>query len=186
MSKPVLAAIAGVVVVAAGIVGFVLTRPDDTQSSQTNTANSSQTEATKADASASQSGTLAEFLAAGENKKCTYSDADSSGTMYFSKQRLRADLSRTQDGTTQQSSMIVQEGTQYVWFADKQQGVKFAFSASDSGESQTASSQGGLSADTKYDFSCESWTVDEAMFTPPANVTFTDLSNIQVPSVPTP
>lgn len=180
MSKTILGVIAAVVVVS-GVTGFVLTRPD-AETSSSKTATSSRSEQTKTQSSdESKSGPLSEFLAAGDEKKCTYSDERGSGTMYFSKGRLRNDIQSSKDGKTSEGHMIVTEAVQYIWFDNQQSGLKFAFSKTDA--NPQAANQGGLDATATYSFRCSSWAGDESFFVPPSNITFTDLTQLRVPGM---
>lgn len=167
-------------VLAIGVIGFVLTRPDAQTSSKTSSSSSSK-QANKQTNEESKSGPLSEFLAAGDEKKCTYSDERGSGTMYFSKSRLRNDIQSTKDGKTSEGHMIVTEAVQYIWFDNQQSGLKFAFSKTDA--NPQAANQGGLDATTTYNFSCSSWAGDESFFVPPSTITFTDLTQLRVPGM---
>ncbi|QQS18496.1 hypothetical protein IPL68_08065 [Candidatus Saccharibacteria bacterium] len=101
--------------------------------------------------------------------------------MYFSSGRLRNDISQIKDGATTGVHMIITDAAQYMWFDSQQNGLKFAFSKTE--PNANATKQGGLDATQSYDFRCVSWNVDESFFTPPATVTFTDLTQLQVPGM---
>lgn len=173
--------IAAVLVAGGGAAAFVLTRPDDTASNNNQTASHDdhadhEDQQTHEQQPTEQTTSIGQFMSAGENKECTYTDAESKGTMYFANgERLRMDYQGT--GTDASSgSMIVTNSKQYVWSNGQKQGITFAFN-----KDQTAQNQSDTnSIDTKkeYTFTCKNWTVDESKFTPPNDVTFQDFSSL--------
>lgn len=180
MTKSMLIGIlAAVVVVGGGAAAFVLTRSDDTtQNKATNTSDgnapATDEQQPKNEQAVAETASIKDFLSAGQNKECTYSDAEAKGTMYFaSGERLRMDYQSV--GTEASSgSMIVTNQKQYVWSADRKEGITFAFDKNQQPNDQ----QSGNSVDIQkdYSFTCKSWDVDESKFTPPSDVKFQDFS----------
>lgn len=179
-SKLIIAALAGVVVIGAGIAGFVIMQnKDENQSTNQAAATSSQQTSDKSDAQRTNIDTL---LTQGATQKCTFSSADGeatiSGTMYFSNKRMRGDFTTVTSEKTVDGSMIIADGVQYFWDASAKQGVKTNITQQQVEGSQQTQSQ-GLNSKQDYEFKCGDWNVDEAMFSPPADVKLTDLSNVQ-------
>lgn len=181
MNRKILFAIIVVaVLVVGGGVAYTLTKSDEPANKQESTQNSTQTQTEQ---QTTTEATLASFLTSSDSKTCTYSTTvdgrETKGTVYFANQKLRMDYSSTStDGKTQGGSMIVTNGTQYLWDSSSKQGVKFAFT-SDSANTQNNNQTNSVDVNKKYSFLCKSWTVDEFKFTPPSDVTFQDFSSIQ-------
>jgi hypothetical protein len=182
MSKKALFAVIAVVILAVGGgVAYMLTSSDsDDNKNQTNTQSTTQT---KAEQPTTTEASLASFLTSQDSKTCTYSTTidgrETKGTVYFANQKLRMDYTSTSsDGKTQGGSMIVTNGTQYLWDTSSKQGVKFAFT-SDSASTQNNNQTNSVDVNKQYSFLCKSWDTDESKFTPPSDVTFQDFSSIQ-------
>lgn len=185
--KIVIAIVAGVVLVAGGAAAYVLTRPDETTDSLANTSDTTEehhheNDGHDHDHSQASAASISEFMKAGEIKKCTYNDDESAGTMYFARnERLRMDY-RSKADPANSGSAIITSGQQYVWSNSTKQGVKFAFTPSGAESQNQSSSQQNVDVNKKYNFTCENWLLDESVFTPPADVKFTDFSTL--PALP--
>ncbi len=118
----------------------------------------------------STNASASDFLASGENKKCTYVDGEDSGTMYFSNQRLRLDF----QGVESSGSMIIKQDKQYVWDDATRSGIIFDLGAAS--DTLGAAPQEAVDLDAEYNFSCVNWNVDESLFSPPSDVTLTDFN----------
>lgn len=177
MSKNLIIGIVLAIAIVGGGVAYVLTRPDDTPKDNGGVATDGENDQKPAQTQAStESGSIKEFLAAGENKECTYSTAESNGTMYFaSGERMRMDYKGTgADAEASSGSMIIQSKSQYVWGNESKEGIKFAFDKDAAPTDDETNSSTNLEQD--YSFTCKSWNVDESKFTPPSDVTFRDFS----------
>ena len=126
-----------------------------------------------------------------ENRKCNFNStledgSQSKGTIYIdADKRMRGDFDLTKDGETTKSSMIIRDDTQYLWQQSTKDGVKMAIDEilnQNSNTNQSASD--GTDANTPVDFTCSAWRVDDAMFTPPADVTFRDMTSVMQQSAP--
>lgn len=182
MKKAVIIAIAAVVVVGGAGAAYAFTqKSDDTANSQTQTNQTTNSQEQVAEPT-SVKATLASFLTSNDTKECTYSanvnDSQTTGTVYFSNQRMRMNYTSTSAEETQSGSMIVMSGTQYVWDTTSKQGFKFAFTA-DAAAAESSSQTQSVDVNQAYDFTCKNWTVNESYFTPPTDVTFQDLSQLQ-------
>jgi hypothetical protein len=107
--------------------------------------------------------------------KCTLeSDTNgsaSSGVVYVSDGNVRGDFSTSVSGYgTVESHMIVNGADVYTWSPLMPQGIKTKMTAS--GSSSTATSGGGVDANTAYTYDCQPWQADASVFVVPANVTF--------------
>ncbi len=179
-SKVIIAIIVVVLVVIGGGAALVM-------------ANNSKDEAKKAETShAATETSLSALQAKGEPRKCTFSsevkNGTYSGTAYFSSDKqMRNDYKSTVSGTERNGGMIITGDTQYFWNTETKKGFKTAIKASDTSKSSSSSSSSNTSqsssdsnVDTKakYNFHCESWTVDESKFTPPSDITIQDLTQV--------
>lgn len=183
MSKNLIIGVVLAVAVVGGGATFVLTRPDETAKNNRTSSSDSAVEGNPTQAEATtESGSIKEFLAAGENKECTYSTAEVNGTMYFaSGERMRMDYTGTgADAEASSGSMIIQSQNQYIWGNESKEGIKFAFDKDAIPTDQEAGSSTNLEQD--YSFTCKSWNVDESKFAPPSDVTFQDFSALTNPS----
>lgn len=134
------------------------------------------------------SGSLQDLLATNQKLKCTYSYSDtetnltSEGTIYLSDEKMRGDISSNMEGTTYQSHMIKTGDEVYVWQDGETQGMKMNFTElenqgyMEASEQDTATTTVDLT--TSYDYDCSNWIPDNKMFEAPAEVTFSDLSDL--------
>ncbi len=164
--------IAGAIILTVIAIGaFVFMKKPASTSLQT-----SVTQEETAPAQGSQS-SIKSLLGLGKNQTCevTYPDGGTSGTIYVAANKVRGNFTMTVEGKPFESSMI-QDGT-YGYFWSGTQGTKMKIDQTASA-SPTATTQKTADLDEKVDMKCGSWNVDDSMFTPPGNVTFTDLSAI--------
>lgn len=176
MSKNVIIAGVAAVVVVAGVATYVVTRPDGQSSATTESESSSQVASSEKTTSTSAS--IRSFLDAGENKKCTFSHESQSGTVYFDgDNRARIDF-RSTEAEARNGGVIIMQGKQYFWDNDKKEGFVTEFTSQDAQSANDAptSSEDNVSVDETYDFTCEAWERDEAIFTPPSDIKFTDVT----------
>lgn len=134
---------------------------------------------------------LKDLIAAGVPQKCTFSSTNDSGTnqgtTYVSGGRVRGDFTNTFSGKTTMSHMISDGKTSYIWTDGESTGYKMTVpetSASPgtapSSEEPAMSGEGDLNQ--AADYNCSAWIPDNSMFTPPADVTFSDFSQMMQPS----
>ena len=181
-----------VVVVGGGIAWFTLGRNNEPASQQTSNSSTTQTNQTNTGSNQTISHrTMNELRLEAENRKCTFTStledgSQSKGTIYIdADKRMRGDFDLTKDGETTKSSMIIRDDTQYLWQQSTKDGVKMAIDEilnQNSNTNQSASD--GTDANTPVDFTCSAWRVDDAMFTPPADVTFRDMTSVMQQSSP--
>lgn len=120
---------------------------------------------------------LRSLLALGKSSVCTFTSsqngATSSGTMYISASGdMRGDFQSQTSSGTQASSMIVKDGTSYVWSGS--QGAKMKTNASASANA-SAQAKNSVDLDQQVNYDCSDWTVDSSKFTLPSGVNFVDI-----------
>ncbi|HBB65043.1 MAG TPA: hypothetical protein DCZ84_00110 [Candidatus Vogelbacteria bacterium] len=123
---------------------------------------------------------LNQLAALGTPQKCTFADgaADvrSEGVVYVSGGSVRADFASAEGtNTATQGHMIQSGGEVYTWVDGMTQGYRIA--ASQAG-SATGTAQ-ALNPDKSVDYRCEPWSPDASAFTPPANISFVSMADIQ-------
>lgn len=138
---------------------------------------------------ASGAKSLKELIAAGVPQECTYSSSDESGSMsgtsYISGGSVRTDFSSTASGKTSTSHMITDGKIIYTWTDGEANGFKMTVpEETKAGDTTTQSTetQSAANMDQKVDYKCSAWVPDNSKFTPPANVKFTDFSQMLGPS----
>ena len=173
-----------IVVVAVG--GFVaynnLGEDDDDGTRQTSSAAGESSQEAEQEAGFEKKvSTLKELFARGESMRCTYSYTDtsgnaSSGMAYFANERMFGDFTVSQvDGTVLQSNVLKVDEVQYVWSNDAKQGYKASI-ADVSSDNDTNTN--GPNEDEEYEFDCQPWSVDNSLFEVPADVEFTDTTEL--------
>jgi len=137
-------------------------------------------------------GSFKELMGKNDSVKCVIkSTTDNSvddGVYYIdgNTQKMRADI-KTQveeEGKkiTINSSVIYDKNTMYSWGDNLPQGIKFTIDPNQANPdtpnlSGTPEVEGEVvDLDEKVNLDCQKWTVDNNIFTPPANVTFVDMA----------
>lgn len=122
--------------------------------------------------------------------RCDYANEDVSTTAYIKAGSVRADTTSLKAKST--SSMILKDKKFYMWSGTKGTMMTYDFAitptvAPVTGKvtPTTQNPQDTIGMIEKYKESCKSATVDGALFVPPTNVTFTDMSKMMkaMPSV---
>lgn len=100
--------------------------------------------------------------------------ADSSGTVYISDGKIRADFSSNTEMGNVKSSMIADGGYIYTWSSMIPQGFKAKIT--EEGEAQEVlfgiQAGAGIEPDSGYQYSCQQASVDASLFAVPADVDF--------------
>ena len=129
---------------------------------------------------------LKDLLTNGVAQSCTFSTAESNGTVYSSSGKVRGDFDVTTDGQTMKSHMIVMNNTSYIWTDGQTTGFKMSFdpNATPVAGSTTGSTtpNGGFDVNANNNYKCGTWIADTSMFTLPEGINF---STFALPSVPT-
>jgi hypothetical protein len=123
-------------------------------------------------------GTLKNLLTEGKSVSCTYTNNQAnyatSGTVYVANGKMRSDFKSTMADKPETSGHIIVDGTySYVWTDQNNQGFKvlMAQPTTSPAAGQTGGSQ-GPDLNQQVNYTCNSWTPDNSMFSLPANVTF--------------
>lgn len=165
-----------IIVIAAAIFFFMKGNGSDTQ-----TAGETASTDTASEETAPESTSLKKLLASG-SKKCTFETTEggttSKGTFYVADGKARGDFSTSASGQDMVAHMIMENNTSYLWQEGSNTGIKMAFDA------ETADSYANSQAvdpNKEYKYDCDSWNGDKSIFTPPSNVTFSEMA---IPSIP--
>jgi len=170
----IIGAIAVLVVVGGGVATFAALNRDGASNNENSVSlNSESNKATIQQAS------IEDLLTQNASLKCTYSVTEenglNTGTAYFSgNKNMYGEFVSPVNGKDMLAYIIRNGDTQYVWTKDSTDGFKIDVSASNKETQQRTSQE--IDPEKKYEFSCVNWNKDESLFTPPASVTFTDIS----------
>ncbi len=178
MNAKIIGIIAAIVVVGAGVWYFTQNQnPSEVQNDSTTTETESEL--------AMESTSLKELMTRGRDIECSWNSTDannqSSGTIYVTKDKGRANFTSTDEGQTRTGHMIFMAGsinTSYVWMDGEDKGFKMSFE--NTTEAETSSSQ-GMDPNENYDYSCKSWDADSSFFEPPSNI---DFQEFNIPALP--
>jgi hypothetical protein len=126
------------------------------------------------------SGSLSDLMKRGGSSVCTVSSKDpnsvSSGKVYVAGGSVRGDFTSAVDGKSYESHFINADGYIYTWSSAMPQGMKMADDGKMMEGGTSSAPEGSVDPSVAYDYSCDSWTGDQGMFAPPAEVTFMDFS----------
>lgn len=138
---------------------------------------------TTASDSSSFTGGLAEALMLGKDMKCTWSSDEGEGITYLSNERVRTEV--TENGET---SIILGDDTcTYIWQENASEGFQFCYEVdileSSEMEYEYDDTTGDTSTNNPFaadpdpgvDIHCETEKLSDDLFTPPMNITFTNL-----------
>lgn len=123
-------------------------------------------------------------LMAGESQTCTYSTTLPNGEMttgivFISDGKVRGDFSISGGDTTPYDGSMIQDGVYlYTWSSALPQGMKIALTSEMKEQTENPSDftgQTGVNLDQKIDYKCQPWITDSTKFTPPSNITFSEM-----------
>jgi len=152
--------------------------------SQQSNPQSNQPAASVASKQESISGSIEDLVKLGRSIKCDIPKTDTStisGTVYISGNKARSDFEvNNGSGSTIAAHFILDGVTMYSWNdADKTQAMKFSLSDMEKFKTNVQAKSGGVSNySNKMDYSCTNWTVDSSYFVPPADINFSDFSQL--------
>ncbi|MEK7501952.1 MAG: hypothetical protein AAB609_00335 [Patescibacteria group bacterium] len=179
-NKILLAAGAIILVIVLGGAAFIMSR------------NSSKapisTQVTQNEKPVSNQKSLKDLIESGQAQKCTFKDKSASvnveGTTYVASGKMRGDFNSAVGEKNIMMHMIVNDKTSYTWMDGQTTGYKMVFDPAKM--EAPAGSQQSVDVNKVIDYNCSNWTVDSSVFTPPANVKFSEVGAMMVPSgVPT-
>lgn len=129
-----------------------------------------------------------ELMAMGSNLQCTYDFTDSQskvqtkGTTYISGKNFAQEsdiiLPPTSSAVGGKMNMISDGTTVYTWNPDKKATGGMKFVIDKAAKDQAQANKNNVDLDKKIDMKCSPWNVDQAKFTVPTDVKFTDLSQL--------
>lgn len=126
---------------------------------------------------------LLDLLNLGKDQRCTFKTiADkttSEGTLYIAGGKIRGDFKTTVDGKEELTSMIRVGDTNYIWGSTLPTGIKMTISLDKISSNEKANQY--FNPTQKSNYNCAPWNVDLSVFTPPANIKFTDMTNLLMP-----
>ncbi len=178
MNKKVLIGVIVVILIAAGG-WFAYSKSNEKDDAQART-DANTAENSNDDSIFDSSANTLRGLLGFKNAVCTYSDQEGSGTIYIANEdRMRYNFTST-NPEQPSGSMIMSDGTQYIWEDATKEGFTMRYNPNDArdeaaGSNATDQNEESVDLDQEYNFSCEKWSVDQSVFTPPSDVTFTDM-----------
>lgn len=169
MNKMVWLGIGAVVIVGAGIIGFLAmswrVRPEQTMTSTSVQEQSSMEGERK---------TLRDLWSLGVNQMCTFQDEQgNSGTVYIGQNQVRGDFAVTVEEKLTNSHLIVKAETAYVWMEGLANGYKFPLGMLTGTENQTNVPK-TMDVNEQVDYECNPWTLETSRFDLPTGVEFVD------------
>ena len=128
-------------------------------------------------------GTIQDLLLTGKSVTCTVTDtAENGGTgvIFVSGKRMAGDFKVAVNGKDEESHMITDGTYSYIWSSNSKEGIKMKVDQIKT----TPGAEGQPNRDSNDPFDlkketglkCSPWAPDNAKFTPPANINFTDYS----------
>ena len=131
----------------------------------------------------SKSSSLLNLLTLGGNQRCSFKSSDTKtvteGTVYISGGKIRSDFKTTVEGKVQEMSMIRDGDMNYIWGPSLPTGIKMKISLDELSKNQQAGQF--INSNDKLNYNCLPWTTDASLFTPPANVKFSELPSALIP-----
>ena len=126
-----------------------------------------------------QKSSLKDFMTMTTDQQCEFKDSETgnSGTVYVSNGKMRGDFISDVNGKQAASHMINDGTTAFIWMDDQATGFKTNLEAIEKMSGQTGVSQ-TVDINKPVDFTCSSWTVDQAKFAVPVEIRFSDMSQM--------
>ena len=193
MSKKLISVIVAVLIIA-GIAGFVVYNNNKDDNSKSNASSTSLTSSAQKSTQTSTSGSIFSLAEAGKAQKCTFTYTGTSGTgtgtMYSNGKGggLMTLAVTTSEGKTLTSNTLLSGDKVYSWTTTNGQTIGFVADKSiyttpksTATTTQPSSVTQDSEASKSYKVKCVGWSVDQAMLTPPTNVTFQTLPSSTTP-----
>ncbi|MDP2632421.1 MAG: hypothetical protein Q8P25_01730 [Candidatus Curtissbacteria bacterium] len=163
----------GVVIVLIVVVALFAILKKSPQSPQTPVVSQEATTSTQA------KGSIKSLLTAGKSVSCTINNSSdvsvSEGKIYVSGNKMYGEFKVLGADAKEIQSYMIQDGENgYFWTGTTGTKIKIDPTAA----SPTAQSDQSVDLNQDVDMDCSSWPVDNSKFVPPANVQFTDVSEV--------
>ncbi|MBI4037992.1 hypothetical protein HY382_03035 [Candidatus Curtissbacteria bacterium] len=131
-------------------------------------------------------GSIKSLLSGGKNVTCSvkYPMGDSAyeGKVFVAGSKMRGDFTTAVEGKTMESHMISDGTYTYSWASGMPQGVKMKMDETQTQASPVAGQSQQLDVEKQVDMNCSNWSVDNSVFTPPADIKFMDIGAITKPA----
>ncbi len=128
--------------------------------------------------------TLKDLLNLGKDQKCQWTSDESgtktTGTLWIKGNKFRQSITSTTDGQPVNQAEVISDGEWfYLWNpATKEQGMKMKMNEEDKKENKEIAN-GGIDWGKEFNYNCSPASVSEADVTPPTDVKFMDLQDLQ-------
>jgi hypothetical protein len=149
----------------------------------------------------SQSTSIRDLLAMGQNQMCTVSTSeideesgtktDTQGTIFISGKKMAQEVivTSTDKDAPNMNMYLISDGTyMYTWNPQyKDQGVKMKITEpEETTDTKDNAKSSAVNLDEKVNVKCSPWTVDSSKFNIPKDIQFTDLSEMMknIPTMP--
>lgn len=128
-------------------------------------------------------GTIQDLLLTGKSVTCTVTDETKeggTGVVFVSGKRMAGDFKTTVEDKVVESHMITDGTYTYIWSSDQTEGIKMKVDET----KITPGANGQPGSNEVFDLKketglkCSPWTPDNSKFVPPANIKFTDFTQI--------
>ena len=178
MDNKILLAVAIILVIVLGGAAFIMSK----NSSKT----PSSAPVVQTEKPASNQKTLKNLISSGQAQKCTFKDKSASvnveGTTYVASGKMREDFNSVVGEKNIMMHMIVNDKTSYTWMDGQTTGYKMVFDPAKMGAPTGSQQSQSVDINKVIDYNCSGWTVDGSMFTPPANVKFSEVGGVMEPT----
>lgn len=121
---------------------------------------------------------IRDLLSLGVAQQCTFSEGMNKGTTYVSDGKVRSDFTTIAEGTSIPAHLIVRDNMSYFWTDASDAGFKTVIQEPTEASTSASISAERIDVDRKGDYVCSAWVASDSMFTPPSDITFTDMSEL--------
>ena len=133
-------------------------------------------------------GTLASLFGMSGSYKCAVSSDAATGfargTVYVKDGNVRGEFVTTSEGGEMTAMMVKTGDVVYTWSSAMPMGVKAKAASLEGGKSGAPTQESQIfDAGVAVDYSCEPTTVDAALFVPPTDIQFMDMSSGAMPDL---
>jgi len=170
--------IAGLIILlgAAGVYIYSQNKPSQNQPNSTVTT-------TEKNAQESMENSLSSLLQSGKTQQCSFSYTDSDGNKsegiaYITKDKMRTDVTITEDVKESNIYVIRNGNDNYIWGSEFPAGTGLKMTLDIDDFETSEDSKKYFDPTKKVDYDCSSWTADSSVFSPPQNIKFSNLSEM--------
>lgn len=172
----IITTLALIVIIVLGIGGYMLYGQNAKQSSNSTSQTPAPTKAATLESS------ITDLFTSGQSKLCSFDTktdkGETAGTVYVSKDMAKADFTMTDNGKSTATHLIRNGNLFYIWGDTFPTGIKMSMDINDMASKMESTNYAAFNPNEKVSYSCKDWNADNSLFTPPANLKFTDLSSM--------